>query len=117
VNAPRSGSLRPVGLAGLAWGSVLLTAGPRLFRVVQGREPSRGEQDALVLLGARHLAQGLLQVVLPHHLAGVHAVVDGLHAASMVALAAVTPGRRRAALVSGAVAALAGVVVLRRRHS
>lgn len=106
--APRS--LRAVGVAGAVWGAALLSRGPQLFRTLEGRAPTTGEQDAITLLGVRHAAQGLLQVVAPHHLARLYAAVDGLHAASMLAVALARPVRRRAALVSGAAAALAGVL-------
>ena len=69
-----------------------------------------------MLLGARHLLQGLGQVLLPRHLARVYVAIDVLHAASMVAVAVAAPVRRRAALVSGSVAALSAVTcVLARR--
>lgn len=113
MSSRRPPSLRPVGLAGLAWGALLLVRGPRLFRTVQGRSPSRAERGALVVLGARHAGQGLAQLLAPHHLATVYPVIDGLHAASMVVLAAASQPRRRAALVSAAVAVLAGIVTLR----
>jgi len=108
--------LRPVGLAGLGWGALLLARGPELFRLVQGRDASRGERDAVLVLGVRHAGQGLLQVLLPHHLATLYVVVDGLHAASMAALAATSPPtRRRAVVLSGAIAVLGGAAALRAR--
>lgn len=109
-------SVRPVGLAGLAWGSALLWRGDTLFEAVQGRGPSSGERDAIVLLGARHLAQGLGQVLVPRHLGRIYVAVDVLHAASMMAVAVAAPVRRRAALVSGSVAALSAVSCLRARR-
>lgn len=115
MNGGRRASLRPVGFFGLAWGSVLLVRGPELFAAVQGRAPGQGERDALVVLGVRHAGQGLLQVLAPHHLGGLYAGVDGLHAASMAALAVLSPERGRAALVSGGIAALAGLVSWRSR--
>ena len=104
----RPASLRPVGLGGLVWGAVLLSTGPRLFRTVQGRSPSRGEQIAIVVLGVRHAAQGLIQVLAPHHLARAYAALDALHALSMLSVAALQPQRRRAALLSAALAVSAG---------
>lgn len=108
-------SLRPAGLVGLAWGTALLVRGPQLFRAVQGRAPVEGERIALVALGVRHAGQGVLQVLLPHQLAGLYAAVDALHAASMGAMAVRSPQRRRAVLVSGTVAAVAGLASLRSR--
>ncbi len=111
TGGPRS--LRPVGLVGLGWGAVLLWRGSELFRSVEGRAPSEGEQDAIAVLGLRHAAQGLAQLVAPHHLGHLYAGIDVLHAASMVAVAVAAPVRRRSALVSGGVAALAGVASAR----
>ncbi len=106
------GSLRPVGIAGLLWGAVLLGRGAELFTQVQGRGPSSGEQTAITLLGVRHLSQGVLQVLVPHHLGTVYAGIDGLHASSMVAVAAKKPTLRRAALTSGAIAGVSGLLSL-----
>ncbi len=108
----RQSSLRLVGAAGLAWGAALLWRGDALFGAVQGRGPSSGERDAIVLLGARHLGQGVGQVLLPRHLATLYAVVDLLHATSMVPVAVTGPQRRRAALVSGGVATLSAICCL-----
>ena len=108
-----SSSLRPVGLAGLGWGALLLWRGPQLFRSVEGRPPSQGERDAVTVLGLRHAAQGLAQLVAPHHLGRLYAAVDVLHMVSMVAVAVAAPVRRRSTLLSGTVAALAGVASAR----
>ena len=116
MTAAGARSLRPVGLAGLAWGAVLLTGGPALFRSVQGRAPSSREQDAVVVLGLRHAAQGLAQIVVPYHLVRLYVAVDALHAASMVVIAGAAPVRRRAALVSAAVAVLSGTTCLLAGH-
>lgn len=105
-------SLRPVGLAGLVWGSVLVVSGKKLFTQVQGRGPSSGERTAITLLAVRHLGQGVLQVLAPHHLSTVYAGIDVLHASSMVAIAVKEPTLRRAALTSGAIAGVAGLLSL-----
>lgn len=105
-------SLRPVGFAGLVWGAVLLACGPELFTQVQGRRPSSGERTAITLLAVRHLGQGVLQVLASHHLSIVYAGIDGLHASSMVAVAAKKPTLRRAALTSGAIAGVSGLLSL-----
>lgn len=106
----RHGSLRPVGLAGVVWGGLLLARGAELFTQVQGRRPSSGERTAIILLGIRHLGQGVVQVLAPHHLGTVYAGIDLLHAASMIAIAAKEPTLRRAALTSGTVAGASGLV-------
>lgn len=67
------------------------------------------------VLGARQLLQALATA--PTGNATVHRLsggVDTLHALSMVALAAVDPGRRRAALCDGGVASAFAVGELRR---
>lgn len=104
-----SRSLRPVGLAGIGWGALLLWRGPTLFRRVQGRIPSSSERDAITVLGVRHAMQGLAQLLVPHHFGRLYAAIDGVHAASMVAVAVVRPARRRAAMLSAAVAAASGL--------
>lgn len=91
---------------------MLLGRGAELFTQVQGRGPSSGEQTAITLLGVRHLSQGVLQVLVPHHLGTVYAGIDGLHASSMVAVAAKKPTLRRAALTSGAIAGVSGLLSL-----
>jgi hypothetical protein len=57
------------------------------------------------LLGARYLAQGVAQIAWPRPaVLQASAVVDGLHALSMVALAAASPTYRRSASFSASVA-------------
>ena len=101
------GSLRLSGVLGLVWGAMVLGRGPELFGLVQGRESEPLDDDAMAVLGARYLAQGTVQVIAPRMFGPLYAVVDGLHAGSMVALAIKQPQRRRAALVSGSIAAIA----------
>ncbi len=109
----RRGSLRASGVLGLAWGAVLMGEGPKLFTLVQGRESEPLDDDAMAVLAARYLAQGTVQVIAPRMFGPLYAVVDGLHAASMVALAIAEPRRRRVALVSGSIAAIGCVVAVR----
>ncbi|MBP2416752.1 hypothetical protein ACFFOM_19915 [Microlunatus capsulatus] len=103
---------RAAGLAGLAWGALLLARGDGLWRTVAGRAPSEVEGGVVAVLGARHLGQGLLQVAAPTRLTGLWLLTDLAHAASMVALAVADPGRRRPALVSAAVSATTAVAAL-----
>ncbi len=107
------GSLRLSGLLSLAWGAVVLGRGPELFSLVQGRESEPLDDAAMGVLGARYLAQGTVQVIAPRMFGPLYAVIDGLHAASMVALAITQPSRRRAALLSGGVAAIACAAAVR----
>jgi hypothetical protein len=72
------------------------------------------------LLGARYLVQGMTQLRWPRPevLQGA-AAVDGLHALSMVALAAAAPPYRRSASLSASVAlgaAAANALTARRMH-
>ena len=101
---------RAVGAGGLAWGVLLLVRGEELWRTVQGGAPGEADELATRVLGGRHVAQGAVQLVAPRASSGVAVLVDGLHAASMVAVAATSASRRRAAALSGAVA-LAGAVL------
>lgn len=72
-----------------------------------GIEPRLMQRLARVLAG-RQLAQGALTIGAPRpNTLGLGAAVDLLHAASMVALAAVVPAARRPAAASAIVAALA----------
>jgi hypothetical protein len=70
------------------------------------------------LLGARYLAQGLAEIARPQPaVLEASAVVDGLHALSMVALFAAAPTYRRSASLSVVVAtamATANIVTARR---
>jgi hypothetical protein len=82
---------------------------------VAGRVGSTGRDRTVAVvrvLGARHLAQGTVGLVAARRTATrLGAGVDALHAASMVGLAVVDRGHRRAATVSAVVAvgfALAG---------
>lgn len=95
---------RVAGLGGLAWGAVLLARGPQVWRAVESRPPDEVEVLGTQVLGVRHVAQGLVQVVAPRASSGVVVVVDVLHAATMGWLAAASASRRRAALVTGGVA-------------
>ncbi|GAA3605602.1 hypothetical protein [Microlunatus ginsengisoli] len=96
--------VRVAGVLGAVWGAVLLARGDRLWAVVEGRQPSRGESRTVRLLGTRHLLQGLAEGIAPGRFRRFWSSVDLTHAASMVALAVLDPGRRRPVLVSAGVA-------------
>ena len=100
---------RTSGVLAALWGTALLTAGPDVWYVVDGRRPTPGDEAAVRFLGARHLTQGLLQVAMPSRFQRLYVAVDLTHAASMFWLAAVSERCRRPATVSG-VAALATAV-------
>ncbi|MEV7225701.1 hypothetical protein AB0M79_01590 [Polymorphospora sp. NPDC051019] len=90
-------------LTRMCWGGTLLLA-PRPVLRRLGR-PSPLAVATLRVLGARHLVQAALLARRPAPAAfGVGAGVDGLHALTTVALAAVDRPQRRIALNDGAVA-------------
>ncbi len=103
---------RWAGVVAVGWGAALLVGGRRLFGVLEQRPPSGVEAATIRVLGARHLVQGVTQVVRPGWAPGVLATVDLTHAASMLALASVRPADRRAALLSAAVAASTAALTL-----
>ena len=113
-----AGVLRVAGTVRLAWGVLLiLRTRPALAGLLRQR-PDDVTTRAARALGVREVLQGAAVVLAPSGLLSRSApLVDGAHAASMAALAAVAPHRRRACLVSGAMATGAAVldVALRRR--
>jgi hypothetical protein len=101
---------RLAGAVGAVWGAVLLTRGRPLWRAVDGDAPGRVDEVGMLVLGARHLAQGAYQMARPGRHRKALMGVDVVHALSMVALAAVNPPRRRPALVSAAAAVAAATL-------
>ncbi len=89
-----------------------LAAAPRLLlRAVAVRDPAPCAVDVVRVLGLRDVSQALAcapRPTGPVMLLGVE--TDALHAGSMIALAALSPRWRHAAVVSGAVAAAFAVV-------
>jgi hypothetical protein len=109
--------MRALGVAGIAWGSAILTAGSSIWRRLDGQAPTQGDQIALRFLGARHVATGTIQVLFPGRLQRLEIGIDVIHAATMVGLSALDPPRRRPALVTAAVAlasAAAGMAIRER---
>lgn len=104
MNRPTAG--RAAGSVNAAWGTGLLLGDDALWRRLTGRGVSPVERRVVRVLGVRHLAQGTVQLVAPTRAEGVWAATDLAHAASMLVLAALDPGRRRPALVSAAVSAV-----------
>lgn len=103
--------VRISGVLGAGWGALLLTNGPRVWGALTGAAPSELDQLLTRVLGARHVAQGLLQAAAPVTGQRLLLAVDLTHAGTMVALAVADRSRRRPALLSAAVA-LASAVVL-----
>jgi hypothetical protein len=107
LRAPRL--LQAVGAGSAVYGALLLTV-PRAVATAVGA-PTPPPSLVVRVLGARQLGQGLALLTRPRSsTVAVSAVVDGLHALTMVAAAARWPGYRRAAVVSGAVAVVSGVL-------
>ncbi len=102
------------------YGLLLLVRPERSPEVLLGDTRDPAVPPVVRVLGARHAAQGLVTLVRPTEtVLGLGAGVDALHAASMVALAAVSPAHRRPGLVSAGAAsvfaAASGVLARRGR--
>ncbi len=108
----RAGAVLPrlAGAGGLAWGALLLARGDHVWAVLEGRDPDAVEELGIRALGGRHLLQGVAQLAAPRATGGLVVAVDVLHAATMGVLAAASPTRRRAALVTGGVALASAAV-------
>ncbi len=95
-----------------AAGAVLLTRPRQVLRLVAPGEPEP-PLAVVRVLGGRLVVQHLLVALRPTRrrlLAG--AVVDALHAGSMVPTAALWPAHRRQAIASGALGAASALVAL-----
>ena len=109
---------RLIGASSAALGVILLATPGRVCDYVSdnGARPTGWVR----LLGARYLAQGVAQVAWPRPaVLQASAVVDSLHALSMVALAAASPTYRRSASISASVAiggATANALAARHAH-
>jgi hypothetical protein len=98
----------------LALGALLLTAPGTVGEPIAGRRLGRLERLMARLLGARHLAQGIVlaRYRRPRVLEAA-AVVDAVHCASMLGIAWGSCRSRRLAVTSAAAAALLGGSALR----
>jgi hypothetical protein len=109
---------RLIGVANTALGAVLLSQPRAVADAAAGGVPPG--PGWVRLLGARYLVQGAAQASLPRaELLELSVVVDALHAASMVGLAALRAEYRRPALISAAVATGSAAVTwaqARRQH-
>jgi len=93
-------------VARAAYGTALLAAPIRMVRALGGDPKDDVALFAARALGARHVLQALATGSHPGALRRAGgAVVDALHAASMFAVAATDPSRRRPASIDGSVAA------------
>jgi hypothetical protein len=99
-----------------AYGAALLAAPVPILTAVTGVVPSARARRVTRLLGARLLAQAAISARAGGELLMLGAVADGLHAVSMLALAAPGHQLRRAELGDALVASLlaaAGLLLLR----
>jgi hypothetical protein len=90
---------RALQMARASYGLALVLAPTETIRLAAGRLPSRRDCAVARLLGARHLVQAVLTVVIPvPEVLAIGAQVDTAHAASMLMLAAADRPERRAVL-------------------
>ena len=98
---------------GAAWGAALVSRPDALVEQVAGRRPDEVERLVARVLGVRQGLQAAAVARWPRRAGRLGAVTDGLHAASMVALAVASPRYRRVAATSAGVAVLIGLLELR----
>ncbi len=110
-----TGASRLLGVVTLVGGSVLAVVPGRLAGALAG--PVAPPPAAVVrLLGLRYVVQGAAQLLAPTRgVLAASAAADGLHGASMVALAVASPTYRRPAALSAVVAVLSAAVATRLR--
>jgi len=99
-----------------AYGTALLLAPARVLAVYGAAPTEEPPRTVARVLGARHIAQAI--ATNGGRFARLGALVDGLHAASMFALAAANDDFRRPALIDGSIAttfALSGLLPARPR--
>jgi hypothetical protein len=102
VDAP----IRVVALLRAGVGAALTVFPGRVASAAEGRPATPLACAFTRVLGVRHLTQATLTLTAPQLLTPSRgAVVDGLHAATVMVLAAVSPRYRRAALMNAALAA------------
>ena len=91
-----SAPIRLLALVRLGYGGALLASPEALASRLTGQRLDLAGRDIAKVLGGRHVVQAVVVGLLPTPvMARLGSVVDGLHAASMVALGAVDESRRR----------------------
>lgn len=109
ATAPAKLSPRLLGLFHASFGAVLVTRPGAVARAVHDSTPPK--RWVVRLLGVRAVMQGVVTSVVPDApVVAAGAMVDGLHAASMIATAVVSPPHRRAAVLSAIVAGACCVI-------
>ncbi len=101
-----SGTTMPrlIGLGGAAWGLTLLLRRDEIWTAVDGHTPDADEELVTSILGARHVLQGVAQLVAPRLTRVPVIAVDVIHAGTMVWFARRYSEHAKPALVSGVVA-------------
>lgn len=106
----RPAALRSIAALGAAWGLALAVTPKRVLNALDSSiVPGQPLMVGARVLGARHIGQAAALLLRPDLAARWGAGVDGLHATSMLALAALDPKRRRLELVSAGVSLTLGV--------
>lgn len=104
--APALPSTRWANLVRAGYGLALLCVPGPMIDGLTGEPASRRARAVARVLGARHVAQAAVCGMVPtRSLIEAGAAADGLHAASMLTLAGVNPGLRRALLADTVIAA------------
>ncbi len=96
--------MRPLEAVRAIYGLCELLAPDFVSGRLLGKAPDRKARVVIRILGARHLVQAVLTFRAGSVAHGIGGWVDAIHAASMVALAAVDPRRRTSAAVNAAIA-------------
>ena len=116
--SPALAGTRWASLARAAYGAALLCAPGAMVRMAAGQPATPRVRRVVRVLGVRHLAQASVCGLVPtRFLIRAGTATDGLHSASMLALAGVEPPLRRPLLADAAVAAAfaaVGAAALRR---
>ncbi len=95
--------------ARIAYGMVLLAVPNPVLRLASGQAATARERAVTRILGARLLTQGAVTAVRPDAVSlALGAETDFVHAATMLAWAAVDRGSRRLTLLNAATAGLLG---------
>ena len=104
--SPALPGTRWASVARAAYGAALLCVPGPIVSMVTGEPATPRVRSVVRVLGVRHLAQAAICGLVPARgLIRAGTATDGLHSASMLALAGVEPQLRRALLADAAVAA------------
>ena len=90
--------------ARVGWAALLIGRPDAVFRAMGGTRPDGRWRVIARILGVRHLAQALLEFGERPDKVRVAALIDTVHAASVLGYAAIDRPRRRVALADSAVA-------------